>query len=429
MSRFAFTAKMTRICRARIDGILLRAMLLSSLAVTGRAGAQEVIAPHPELPTLPPVLEEIETNKTSVIPPGQSVPPAVTESPFQYGPLTLRPHFDYRFLYGSGIQSSPGQPQKSVTQDISPGLLLAVGSHWTLDYTPTWTVYSNRRFRDTLDHDVKLIGGTTYGDWVLGLSQSYARDSSPLTETGQQTDQETYSTAANASYRFGQQMSMDLAGNQDFKFTQNLPSSREWSTLDWLNYQFWPRLDAGLGLGLGYTDVSSGTDQAYEQYQARINWRATDKLSLHLHGGVEDRQLLASGKPDLINPIYGASVQYQPLDVTTISLSVDRAVNASIFTNQITETTTVNGTLNQRLLERFYLDLHGEYQITTYTAAANGVLAGRRDEYYSINVRLSTTFLKRGTVATFYQYSGNSSNRSGFGYSSSQVGLELGYRY
>lgn len=404
-------------------------MLIGFLALTGSAGAQEVIAPRTEPPTLPPVLEEVETNKMSVISPAQSVPPVVPESPFQYGPLTLRPHFLYRFLYGSGIQSSPGQPQASITHNISPGLLLAIGSHWTLDYTPTWTVYSNHHFHDTLDHTVELIGGTTYEDWVLGLSQSYTRSSSPLVETGRQTDEETYSTALNASYRFGQQMSLDLGGNQDFRFTQQLADSRQWSTMDWLNYRFWPRLEAALGLGLGYVDVSPGVDQTYEQYQARIDWRATDKVSLHVHGGVEDRQFLAAGERELINPIFGASLQYQPFDVTRVSLNVDRTVSTSPFTNQVTETTSVSGTLNQRLLENFYLNLLGEYRFVTYTAAANGVLAGRRDDYYSVTVRLSTTFLKRGTAATFYQYSGNSSNRGGFGYTSSQVGLELGYRY
>jgi hypothetical protein len=55
--------------------------------------------------------------------------------------------------------------------------------------------------------------------------------------------------------------------------------------------------------------------------------------------------------------------------------------------------------------------------------------SARRDEYYFVNVRLSSNFLKRGTVAAFYQFTSNSSSQGGFGYSSNQTGFEIGYRY
>jgi predicted porin len=298
-----------------------------------------------------------------------------------------------------------------------------------LDYTPTWTFYSNKQFRDTLDHSVVLNGGTAYGDWVLGLSQSYVSSDQPLIETGGQTAQETYSTAITASYRFGRAMSVDLAVNQNFTFTENFTNSREWSTMDWLNYQLWPRFDIGIGVGGGYVDVSPGTDMTYEQYQGRVNWRATDKISFQVHGGLEDRQFLDAGTGDLINPLYGATVQYQPFEATTLSLSANRAVSTSPFQNEVTENTDLSGSLNQRLLERFNLSLGAGYHTRKYIVSAAGFPAGRKDEYYSFNARLSTTFLKRGTIAATYQFSNNSSSVAGYGYSSNQFGFEVGYRY
>ena len=94
--------------------------------------------------------------------------------------------------------------------------------------------------------------------------------------------------------------------------------------LDWLNYQFWPRLDVGIGAGVGYSDVDIGPDATYEQLEGRISWRATDKTSLLVHGGVEDRQFLSGGAGNLINPILGASVVYQPFGTTVLTLNVDR---------------------------------------------------------------------------------------------------------
>jgi hypothetical protein len=408
----------------------MKAVMLFSFAVADGMQAQDVIMSSPSVPVLPPAVQEVETNRTGVIQPDEAVPPVPQTNPFQWGPLDLRPHFLYQFLYGNGIQASAGHPLTTAIYNVSPGLSLGLGSHWIVDYTPTWSFYSNPQFRDTLNQNVSANGGYAYGDWVLGLSQSYASTDQPLIETGGQTAQETYSTALTASYRFGRAMSVDLGVNQNFTFTDKFINSREWSTMDWLNYQFWPRLNAGIGVGGGYNDMSVGNNSVYEQYQGRIEWRATDKISLQVHGGVEDQQFLGGGSTsDSINPVYGVSVQYHPSEATAISLSADGSVGTSYFTNQVTETTSVSVTLNQRLLKNLFLTLTGGYQNVTYTAAASGVSAGRNDDSYSFNARLSTVFLKRGTIAATYQFSDNASNRAGFGYTSNQIGLEVGYRY
>ena len=74
--------------------------------------------------------------------------------------------------------------------------------------------------------------------------------------------------------------------------------------MDWLDYQFMPRLGAGLGLGGGYVDVSQGGSMAYEQGQGRVIWQATDKMGLSVSGGFEDRQFVNSTQSALVNPIF-----------------------------------------------------------------------------------------------------------------------------
>ena len=103
-------------------------------------------------------------------------------------------------------------------------------------------------------------------------------------------------------------------------------------------------------------------------------------------------------------------------------------VSASSSENQITERTDISVGINQRLLKRLYLDLGGGYHKVTYVTSGD-LSVSRVDDYYSINVRLGCPFRKRGTVAVFYQISDNSSTQPGFTFSSSQVGVEVGYRY
>jgi hypothetical protein len=224
-------------------------------------------------------------------------------------------------------------------------------------------------------------------------------------------------------------MSLDLAVNQSFFSADQFQSYREWSTMDWLNYHFWDRLSMALGVGLGYDDVDMGADMLFEQYQGRVDWRATDKISFQLHGGLEDRQFYGGSSGDLLNVVFGGGIQYQPFEHTRISLDVERVPAVSTLQSQVTESLGFNGDVNQRLLGRLFLDFGGSYQNIKYINSGNSALSDRTDDYYNINVRLSTSFLKRGTVAVFYQISGNSSSQPGYGFTSHQVGFEIGFAY
>jgi hypothetical protein len=403
---------------------------LLALKFLANVQAQEVIAPPPQFSVLPPAAQEMQTNnEMDVFVPETMSGSEVLTQPFRYKLFTLRPHPFYSFIYGTGILSTSNQPQDTLIQELSPGFTLEIGTHWTLDYTPIWTFYSNDHFQNNLAHAVTLTGETTFENWAFGLSQNFALSSAPQVETGTQTSQKTYTTALNASYFFNSKISADFGVNQNFVLADQFDSYREWSTLNWLNYQFWPRLDVGVGIGFDYANPDASPDMTAEQLQARINWRATDKISFQIHAGGEDRQFLSGGQGDLLNPVFGASIQYQPFQTTKISISADRVVAVSYFANQLTEDTDFNCDLNQRLLKKLYLDLNGGYHTAEYVASTSGTLADRTDDYYSFNVQLSCPFPKRGTLAVFYQVSDNSSTQSGLSYSSSQFGFEVSYHY
>jgi uncharacterized protein (PEP-CTERM system associated) len=201
-------------------------------------------------------------------------------------------------------------------------------------------------------------------------------------------------------------------------------SDTTFTSPDWLNYEFWTRLNAAIGLELGYADMDVGANMFYQRYLARVQWRATDKVSFRLSGGVEDRQFLDSNQSDEISPIVGVSVQYEPFEVTRLSLNVDNIVTPSYATSGSTETTAIMGNLNQRLLGFLFLDLGGGYRTVKYVGSAP-----RTDDFYVFNARLSCMFLKRGHASAFYQYSDNASSDSGFSFNSNQVGFEMGFYY
>ncbi len=419
-------------------------LLASPLAVARVAGMPGIIAtPTPPAIFAPPAMEDTLTNNSQqVFVPAGTVLRNGLPQPFQFGPVTVRPHVDYSFIYGNGIQAALTNQQSTVIQQISPGLLVDLGRHWSLDYTPTFRFYSSDQFKDGVDHAFSLIGGTDYEDWRFGLTQNFLYTTAPAAETGAQTEQETFGTGFSAARILNEKMSLNLGLNQNFSYADSLQNSRGWSTSDGLNYELWPRMIVGAGVTAGYVNLDIGSDQTYEQINAQVNWRATDKLSVQFSGGMEDRQYAASSQPDSLTPVFSGSLQYQPFADTQISVSGSRSVSPSLVPGSDTTATSFGANISQTLFRKFTLNLGTSYNISKFAQIALAVRelspgwyqlyaenVGRTDDNIGFTARLSHPLLRRGTWSVFYQYADNQSTVQAFSYRSSQVGFDLSYRY
>lgn len=432
--------------------VLCGAFLCSLFSFSQSASGQSVLAPPPPefsrqgqtfRSAGTNLLDVGQTQTTNVVSTNEIATPVVTppQRLLDWGPIHLHPHPFYRISYGNGIQASPGNQEKTLINEISPGVAIELGTHWHLDYTPALRFYSSSSFRDTVDHSVTFGGGVAYQNWIFGLSQGYASTSEPRVETGGQTDQETYNTALNASCLLNSHLSLDLGFNQDFRFVsqnvstqqvlqlQQLSDSQTWAVNGGLNYQFWPGLRAGFNIVVGYDSVQIGSDMTHEQFQLNVNWHPGQKLTLFVSGGFEDRQFLDSQASDTINPIFNGSLLYQLFEATGFSLTGSHTIAPSYYNNQITESTEFSGAVRQRFFGHLFLDLTGGYRTSSYQTTTITQRVHRRDDYVFFNVRLTCPFLKNGSASIFYDTSENSSSESGFGYSSNQAGLELGYRF
>lgn len=429
---------------------LLAALVLSALHVSG---AEPVLmAPPPSLIQPTSVQEDEANNPMSVFTPSYDATDSSLPQPFKLGPITFRPHPYYHFLYNTGIKSSTNSSQRSIIQELSPGMTVDLGRHWTLDYTPTIRFYSNRAFRNSVDHAVTLAGGTHYEDWVFNLAQTYNQSDSTLVETATQTKQQSYDTEFGGSRVLNERLALDFGVSQVFNFVSGSQDSRTWSTMEWLNYEYNQRLIFGVGVGGGYVNIESDStppinnpDQVYEQMSARVQWRATDKIGLTLTGGFQEREILATGYDNQLNPTFGASIDYAPFDHTTITLSGSRTVAPSDYfaSAQSQATTSVGLQVNQRLLEDYFVTLGAGYTQNEFDQSQRVLLPSppfppgtmatlgsiRNDNDYNFSVRLGRTFLKRGNVAITYQYTDNISSDPGFSYRSNQIGFELGFTY
>lgn len=395
------------------------------------AKAQQELA-QPPAPPVESTSQLAMTNSFQLFP----VRPAPTApqpyEPFRWDQFVIRPHFDYQFVDAYHVLAAPSNQVDTTIQQISPGVLLNLGPHWALDYTATIGIYSNTNFGREFDNGVTLTGQTDYGDWILAFMQTILLTSSPLIEFGGQTQQEYYNTALTGHHKDSQYVSEDLGVYQNIQVFpgDGFEDMRSWSTVDWLNYQPQSHFNIGISPGLGYDNAEYGPDSAFEEAQARVNWRLNNVLSLQLSGGVVETEFLGGqGNGDLFSPIYGAVIQFQPFTSTEISLYGNRSVSPSAFVGQFTETSSLGCSVSQRFLGQFYVSVAGAYSDEKYVASSTDVTAGRTDDYYTFSVHLSHSFLERGQVSLFYQYNSDKSTAAGYTFSGNQFGAEVSYSF
>lgn len=385
----------------------------------------------------PPSTPEGEPGTEGEATGGAAAAIAPMKSLMQWGLLHVHATASYQFLYTTDVHSQPGESSDTITHTITPVVIAEIGPHVTLTYSPSFRFFSQKDFRDTVDQSVSLTAGAAYGDWSFGLSQSYAHTDEPLIETGQQTSQDTYDTSLSASYRVNDRISLDTIlslGLSDVNSqlpagitNSALVSSRDYSGTEWANYQFTDAFNAGLGITVGYSEQNSGFRSMNEQYQARVNWNPGTKFTASLTGGANVEQFLDVPASDLVTPIYSASLGYHIFEQTLISINANRSTSASLFQNQVTDTTTVGIGLQQRLFGLLQFSAGFGYNTSTFKNTFGPLSTARTDDGESYTVGLGCPFLKRGNVSAFYEYTHNNSSESSFGFSSSQIGASISW--
>jgi hypothetical protein len=354
---------------------------------------------------------------------------AATETALKLGPLTFRPHADYAFTYGTGINSSPGNQGPAALHSVSPGLLIQ-STHLSLDYTPNLVYYTKGNFEDTVNHSANLLATFGYSDWQFQISQGYQKTSSPLIETGTQTPTESFPTLLSAHYRFSEKTSFDFNLTQLVENAEELSSYIQWSTMNWIDYLIGSRTSLGTGVGGGYVDVAQGSDMSYEQIQGRIAWYPSPKTRVDLNGGVEIRQFLdLADVSDLVTPLYGITISYRPFEYTVLSIQGNRSVSTSILQDQVTDSASIAGSLNQRLLGKLNLAVSGGFRKTDYISTRVTTAPSRTDDYPFVTVSLGAKVFKKGHLAVAYLHAVNDSTLSNFTYNSDQYTIQLGYHF
>jgi hypothetical protein len=395
--------------------------VVALLAASQVAAQDSALAPLPSEPLVPPILRENQSTDFSAL-------PEVSGNLFKYGPLELHGNVLYRYLYETGLPSSEGHVDSNV-QTISPGLRLDAGSHWSFNYNPSWTYYSEESLQDSVSQAFSAHGVGQFDKWGVNASGNYSKTTDFLFETATQTEQRNWGGRIGGSRDLGEQFQLQLNGGMNARFGEGFPGSRNWTAQLWLEKQFTPYVSVSVGPSYGYDDISGQANSQYIQYLGRIDTQLTQKLHLFLEGGWEERQILTTVQQNLGNPSLDASLNWRPTDTTNVTFLAGEATNVSYLEDQFTRNKHWGANLSQRLLQRFYFSANYNHQNNDFISTSNNLAVDRTDKIDSFGARLSTSFGIHWTVAAVYQNSQNSSSSTNFNIDSHQYGFEINCRY
>ena len=348
-------------------------------------------------------------------------------TPLRWAGIEAHPHLGYNLLYGTGLLAGPGRDENTFLHTVSPGVTFNLGPRWSVDYTPSFKIYSSPAYRDTVDQAVSLNGSAAWSGWSFTLAYGFRSSSDPLVETASQTAQDTHNLNLGAQRSLGEKTSLELGFDQALRFTEDYTDSLSWSTTDWLDQVLNRHLSVAVGLSAGYDQMDPGTDMTSERLLGRVRGTVGDKLSYSLSGGVEWRQFLDTGAPAKLSPTVEGSLVYRVFQTTEVTAEVGHDISTSYYADQYTESTRFGVGLRQRLLRRIYFGVSGDYSLTTYLTPGAGSVSQREDDRFSVQVSLSTMLVKRLALSVFYRYSDDQSDQSAYSFSSNQLGLSLYY--
>jgi hypothetical protein len=326
-------------------------------------------------------------------------------------------HGSAQAQYDSNIFIQSEDEQSDLIFTISPGVAFGIGdfkdqlaeagtfryrferfadtNFLYVDYSPSYVAFVDHSEQNSFDQDVKLIGEYHFSRLTVGVRGGYSRTNEPSADIGTRVENSHISGAVTTRYEYSGKTTLEANfyyDNQRFEDNGDQPrenvsfvNTQEFRTEEWMNYQFLPKTNLGVGVAGGYLERSEGPSETYERVQFRLLWEASSKLTLSLVAGPELRQRDSTGGSDdtgddEVNGVTELHASWNPSDGTYFHLQGYRTVQPS---GTVGESFTATGgrlQYRQRLFTRYFLDVSGGYERSDYSGYDGS--PARHDDLY-----------------------------------------------
>jgi len=252
------------------------------------------------------------------------------------------------------------------------------------DYSPSYSWFANHTEENGLQHDARLNGEWTHQKLTLGIRASYVTKNSPEADVGARVEIRRTDVALTSSYQYSGKTAFEVNAYYDsVDYDNNEVDSKEWRNQNWIAYQLSPKIKVGLGETVAHVERSVGPAQNYEQGLLRLQYVASEKLTIALSGGVEFRQ--TDGGVDRTFGTFSLNAVWAPADGTYIYVQGYRSANVSgALGEDYFVGTGVQVQFRQRILQKFYFNLGVGYQNSDYQSSSGSPDFGRNDNLFFV---------------------------------------------
>jgi hypothetical protein len=429
-----------------VDRLLLACLLVLALssALPGTANGQ----------TMQP------TNLAAPAPASEQPEPAPSSSSGQPGPavsesvrrLQYTLSLNVGEIYDNNITLAPTNEMDDAYTRIAPAISVGFGdtlgraeNFFELNYQAAILLFVKETQFNDVNHVGHLAGQYHFSRLTIGASQDIElvqTGDSQLPglggtfvngvnlDTGGRRKIDTYTSHATASYDLTGKMF--LSSGADYAIV-NYPSgfndSKRLTGNLFLNYNYSERIVVGFGGTGGRDFLQQGIgDETSEQANVRASYTLTGKLTASGSAGVEFRQY-DSGSGDSVSPVFDLTMSYTPGDSTSFSLQASRrTLNSAGLVGQDYNSTQVQLSVQQRMLQRIFFSVTGGYQNLDYVNAPAGTPA-RQDNYYFVQPAMDVRITRFWFAGVFFGYRNNDSNVFTSEFRDEQAGVHTTLRF
>ena len=382
---------------------------------------------------------------------------------FQIGSVDVRPHASYSLVYDDNIfldnkdKNVGGRGNAGRDHDFihifTPGLRVNAGdvgqrqsAYFDANYSIAISRFTDNSGADAHDQNASVELGGKLNRLSLAAKQTLTTQSDAdvanLAANGR-VRRKTWITNIDTDYEISDKTSASLDLAQTIgDYSGAFSDTADRSASLWLDYQFLPKVKAGVGGTVGYLQVDGNAlnhnpNSAYYQGKLRLAWQASEKVTINANGGYEYRNIqdLAVSDPSMF--VFGLDATWKAAERTSVRLGATRGrIGNNALGSALNQQTAFTASLSQGLANNFILNLEGgysmaEYELTTRNAPV-GVLAGIRDDNYAfVKPSLAYRFAERAQATVYYQYRRNDSTAlaNANDFYNNQLGIELSYRF
>jgi hypothetical protein len=334
---------------------------------------------------------------------------------------------DYRRTYHNVVTFSPDT--FIVTESESwPGKTL------TVDYGPRFNGFTHYTENNSVDELLSVNALWPMHRMILGFRQDYDLQNTTIIEAGRRTWEERIPTILSGGYQFSDKTTgeVNLSRNSlSYEHDSGLADSTDWNWDNWLNYQYKPRINLGLGANLGILELPSQPRQTYETPELRARYRYDARVFFDGSFGMQMRQY-DGGAPNSTAPVFNLVAHYQASENVRFHLNAFRRESSSGSSGLNYVSTGISGGVQQQLGDRYFAGLEMTYYHDVYSPTSPGGGAAhpsdRVDDFIEIRPALEVRF-SRHLVGDLYYLFRTDRSAQWDGWTENQVGARLTWSF